>query len=118
MRDELLAENNRLLAILISVFRSGGHQPPNGGPPVATAPEPLPPGRWLNTKEATARVGCNRVVLRRWCARYMKLKLPGVRYAPLCEGICYEIHESVVEEWRRRFRGGDDGSPEDEGGDE
>lgn len=36
----------------------------------------------------------------------MKAKLPGVRYDSRHAGICYEIHESLVEEWRDRREGG------------
>jgi hypothetical protein len=69
----------------------------------------LPPGRWLNTKEAAERIGCNRVVLRRWCFVWMDKKcLPGVRRDPRSQAACplYQIHESVVEDWRKGHRGG------------
>ena len=81
------------------------------------------PGRWLDTKAAARRIGCNRAVLRRWCQLHMmwcevcqrhsnkpceghiKKTPPGVRYVTTDRGVRYEIHESVVEEWRSRHRG-------------
>ena len=66
----------------------------------------LPSGQWLSTKAAARVLGRNRVTLQRWCSKHMKAKLPGVRYDPRHVGICYEIHESLVEEWRGRDEGG------------
>ncbi len=95
--DEPLRELYRLLLQLIQKIDRllDGQRPPE-----------LPPGRWYDTRAAAEIIGCNRVSLQRWCSKRMKAKLPGVRYDSRHAGICYEIHSSLVQEWRDRRDGG------------
>jgi hypothetical protein len=92
--DELFRELYRLLLQLIAKV--------DRLPDSLRQPE-LPPGKWFDTRVAAEIIGCNRVSLQRWCSKHMKAKLPGVRYDSRHAGICYLIHESLVEEWREHF---------------
>jgi hypothetical protein len=77
----------------------------------AATTDPYTEGRWLDTAQACAIIECSRAVLCRWCAAWVEQKLPGVRYNRRTKKrAVYQIHEKLVEQWRREHGGGEGGA--------